>query len=109
MNTVARISILLISLTTLGYSLNAIGGEWAYSEKDAAQGECGDEYPSSNRRLFHACVIGVTLYGDGRKWNELRWDRARSYSSCRAVCNGTGTEYEKICRKGCKIARDIDD
>ena len=107
MNTAICIIIFLVSLVTMGYSFNAVGSEWEYVEKDAAQGECRDTYPNDRPR-FHACAIGVTLYGDGPGWHELDWSRARSYSSCRTVCNGTGSYFE-ACRNGCKIARDLDD
>jgi hypothetical protein len=108
MSTVGRV-VALVAMVSLGYALAATRTAWAwtYDEKMAAQGECRDLYPDQNLRPFHACAIGVTLYGDGRQWEELGWEDTQSYNSCRVVCNGTG-EYEEICREGCRIARNID-
>jgi hypothetical protein len=95
-----------MSMLSLSAAPSAVAQNWDYNEKLAAQSRCERAY-NANRVRISACEIGVTLYGDGRRWPQLNWSEDHSYDSCAVVCRGAAQNAD-ICRDGCNIAKEYD-
>jgi hypothetical protein len=103
-----KLCLAAVMLLTLNSVRPVAGQPWTYGEKLLAQQSCGSTYTTTEH--YWACVIGVTLYGDGRHWpTELPWSKDRSHRSCSLVCGGAGDPANAArCRHGCDIAKDYD-
>ena len=84
----------------------SLAADWDYNQKVAAQNKCGEIVDSESSPEFYSCVIGVTVYGDGRSpyGGNLRMTPERALNNCNAVCVGTG-KYSSYCKRGCEEAK----
>jgi hypothetical protein len=79
--------------------------EWTFSDKLKAQEACSSRYSTSGDR-FASCVLAVTVYGDGRQWDEMGWSKVRAHENCIYLKGGSVdvSAYEF----GCNAALDAD-
>lgn len=98
---------MLLAFTTLAGGSAAVSATrtaWTFGEKNAAQDACSRQFGSGNN--YFSCVLGVTVYGDGRQWQELNWEKDRALQNCLFV--GPGSVNFSAYKQGCNFAYNYD-